>query len=49
METEMEDFIEDQPFYELMQAYRWARTNSDTVDAFEAVKQFIRENTFHAA
>ena len=43
------DWLDEQPFYEAMQAYRWADKHgdlpADTVDAFEAVKDMIRQNT----
>lgn len=39
------DWLDEQDFYELMQAYRHAQewTQPTVVEAFEAVKAYIRE------
>jgi hypothetical protein len=46
----LEDFLETQDFYELMQAYRWSGIlhggrEEDVVKTFEAVKEFVRIHT----
>lgn len=45
-EAEENDILEDQEFYELMQAYRHIPISEqkETVEAFEAVKNFIRKH-----
>lgn len=39
------DLLDEQEFYELMQAYRWSPPTmpAHTVASFEAVKDYIRE------
>lgn len=45
--AETEDFLGEQEFYDLMQSYRHAPLTNQplVVDAFEAVKAYIREHT----
>ena len=42
----MSDFLDDRDFYELMQAYRHSdiADQKGTIEAFEAVKDFVRSN-----
>lgn len=43
-----DDALETRMFYELMQAYRFARLEPETIQAFELVKGFVRDHARRA-
>lgn len=48
LSKEFSDWLDSQDFYEICQRYRWAKPPSETVDAFESLKDEVAAKAWKA-